>query len=399
MVSRIGSLLFVVLILAAFGCSGPGLTRGDGTAPAAIDLNPGEPSADALGLPAPRELYRQAATLQTARHLPAVQCESLSLNFTKITFDHAALKALFQPTGRGFDGAAYMVLPFSIGDLDGDGYPDLAFVLDGTRSQDDGTLRCFVGIADYGTNKWEWEEYQPASGQLISQVDLKRGSQQQLIICVAFVGGGVFDADSFDLRPVGSRWPVETIASWTAPETSGVHSYARWATDPYAEDALRCLYVNTGTEALAVGSANGGIWKSSDVSPAGDKARNFSQVAFGDGSVRIAFFEAGKFQLKVLSGNGSYDPGSWTQEYSMPAGGGTPLNNSFVDIIEDPASHTPRLVFHDEAMGGLYFAEPGSAPGELAVSVISDLPAVGGQCKLWLPANFRVVDEGRAVRL
>ena len=97
--------------------------------------------------------------MQTSRHLPAVQCQSLSLNFTKITFDMMAGQALFQPTGGGFGGASYMILPFSVGDLNGDGYPDLAFTLDGTRSQDDGTLRCFVGVADYGMSRWNWQEY------------------------------------------------------------------------------------------------------------------------------------------------------------------------------------------------------------------------------------------------
>ena len=382
----------LVLTAVAAGCTAAGSPGSDGPSQLVATASPGVPEAGSLVLPAPRDLYRQAATLQTLRHLPAVQCESLSLNFTKIEFDAVAQQVLFQPTGRGFDGAAYMVLPFDISDLEDSGYPDMDFVLDGTKSQDDGTLKGYFGVANYSTNDWEWQEYTPAEGQHIATVPdlMKKGTRQQLIVCVVFVGGGVFNADSFDLRPVGSRWPAERIASWLAPDALGTHSNARWASDPYAEDVLRCLYVDTSTDTLYVGSANGGVWKTSGISPAGDKARNFSQATFGDGSVRVAYFEAGKFVLKVLSGNGSYEPASWSEEYSTPAGGGTPLNSSFVSLAEDPATHSPRLAFHDESLGGLRFAEPGSTPGELAVSIISDLPDVGSQCKLWLPANFRV---------
>ena len=103
-----------------------------------------------------------------------------------------------------------------------------------------------------------------------------------------------------------------------------------------------------------------GKWAGSPLSPAGDKVRNFAQAVFGDGSVRVAYFEASKYQLTMRKSSGSYDQAAFGPEYGIAAGGGTPLNDSSVSIAEEPVTHSPRLIFHDESLGGLRFAETGS---------------------------------------
>jgi hypothetical protein len=310
----------------------------------------------------PSQLVRTGAVVAISRHLPAVQHAS-SLPFQGVVVQGGLLS--FQPGGGGGAGglgqAAYAMYDFPVGDLDADAIPDLEFTLDGTRSQDDGTLKGWLGVANCGRNAWDWRQLDGPVA--INSWKGQASAQHVLTCCVVFIGGGIYDAQSVDLRAPGTRWPGQVVADWLTPAGKTDSTRCRWSSDPYAEDALRLFYVDTSDDSLharhypSVSDVFPDRWDDEAVSPAGDVVRDFDTVVIsGNGFVYAAYLDSAHYLLRVLrkSSLGSTDP--WQPEFQTPAGLGTMMEDSWVAIGEDLANATPAVAFRDEAAASLQYA-------------------------------------------